>query len=508
MTNPSLPWDLKQIKAERARRSLYEFAKQAWEHIEPSVYVDGFHIQAISEHLQAVSDGQIRQLLINIPPRHGKSSLVAVFWPCWDWIDTPSRRWLFSSYAQSLSTRDSVKCRRLILSSWYQGNWGDIYQLAGDQNAKIRFENTKLGYRLATSVEGAATGEGGDIVACDDPHAAQEAESEAVRQSTIDWWDGTMSTRINDPKRSAKVVIMQRLHQLDLSGHLLEQGGWDHLCLPTEYEGRKIFTSIGWSDPRTEEGQLLQPERFGPEQITKAKVELGAYRYAGQYQQRPTPKEGGLIQEAWISYYLDHELPRNPETLSLDFDEIIQSWDCTFKDLKSSDYVVGQVWGRKGADAFLLDQIRDKLSFTKTLDAIRSLSRKWPKAHAKLVEDKANGTAVMDTLRTEIPGLVAVEPKGGKIARVNAITPFLEARNVHLPRQAPFTTDLVIELTTFPNAAHDDQVDALSQALFRLLSKKEPRVRWLNSRTLQTQSTSPVDHPSFNRPFRGLSAWD
>src|ERR1700676_2745578 len=266
------PGLLIEIDAERAVRSLREFVRQAWIVVEPSTpFVPGFHIDAIVEHLEAVTRGEIRNLLINVPPRHMKSLLVSVLWPAWEWIQHPERRWLFSSYAASLSIRDSIKCRTLIESPWYQTNWGDRFSLTGDQNAKARFENDRTGYRLATSVGGAATGEGGDRIVCDDPHNVQEAESDAVRQGTLDWWDVVMSTRLNDPRTAVKVIVMQRCHERDLSGHVLEQGGWEHLCLPAEYDGTVFQSSIGWSDPREQAGELLWPERFGRAEIVDLK---------------------------------------------------------------------------------------------------------------------------------------------------------------------------------------------------------------------------------------------
>ena len=248
-----------EIDREFARRSLREFVRQAWAVVEPATeYVPGWHLDGIVDHLEAVTRGQIRNLLINMPPRHMKSLAVAVFWPCWEWIDHPERRWLFASYAAALSIRDSLKCRRLIESSWYQANWGERFRLTSDQNTKGRFENDKSGYRLATSVAGAATGEGGDRIVVDDPHNVNEAESDTVRHSVLDWWDLVMTTRLNDPKTGARVIVMQRVHDDDLSGHVLAQGGYEHLCLPAEYEeGHSIITSIGWSDPRTVAGELL-----------------------------------------------------------------------------------------------------------------------------------------------------------------------------------------------------------------------------------------------------------
>jgi hypothetical protein len=211
-----------EIEAEQAARHLREFVRQAWPVVEPSTpFVSGWHIDAIVEHLEAVSLGQIRNLLINVPPRHMKSLLVSVFWPAWEWIRWPQRRWLYSSYGAQLSIRDSVKCRRLIESPWYQARWADRFALTSDQNTKGRFDNNRSGYRLSTSVGGSATGEGGDRIVCDDPNNVKEVESDSVRKTTNDWFDVVMSTRVNDPKTAAKVVVMQRCHQQDLSGHLL-----------------------------------------------------------------------------------------------------------------------------------------------------------------------------------------------------------------------------------------------------------------------------------------------
>jgi len=222
----------------REEPSLYEFVRQAWHVLEPSTeYVDGWHIRTMCEHLEAVSDGRIRDLLINVPPRHMKSLTASVFWPCWVWTKNPERRWLYCSYAQRLATRDSLKCRRLITSPWYQRNWGHVFRLMGDQNEKARFENDRTGYRLATSVHGSNTGEGADIIVCDDPHNIRERESEVKREAVLMWWDEVMSTRLNNPQTGARVIVMQRLHERDLSGHVIEKGGWDHLCLPARFEG-------------------------------------------------------------------------------------------------------------------------------------------------------------------------------------------------------------------------------------------------------------------------------
>jgi predicted phage terminase large subunit-like protein len=459
LLRPSL---IDEVDQELAARGLREFVRQAWPVVAPATeFVSGWHLDAICEHLEAVTRGQIHRLLISVPPRHMKSLAVSVFWPCWEWITHPERRWLFCSYAAGLAIRDSLKCRRMVESPWYRRRWGDRFVLTSDQNEKSRFENDKAGYRIAIGVGGAATGEGGDRVVVDDPHNVREAESEIVRQSVLDWWDQVMSTRLNDPKRGAMVIVMQRVHENDLAGHVLQQGGYEELKLPAEYEGSQQVTSIGWRDPRTEPGELLWPERFGQEEVEALKRTMGSYAAAGQLQQRPAPAAGGILKRHWWKFY--REAPRP-------FSEVIQSWDCAFKDTRTSDFVVGQVWGRHGADKYLLDQVRGRMDCPATIQAVKRLSEKWPQAQAKLVEDKANGPAVIATLKHEIVGLIAVNPEGGKEVRAHAVSPQIEAGNVYLPDPtiAPWIGGFIDECAAFPNGAYDDQVDAMSQALVRL----------------------------------------
>jgi predicted phage terminase large subunit-like protein len=298
-------------------------------------------------------------------------------------------------------------------------------------------------------------------VVVDDPHHVGEAESDTIRQGVLDWWDQVMSTRLNDPRNGAMIIVMQRVHENDLAGHVLQQGDYEELKLPAEYEGSQQVTSIGWRDPRTETGELLWPERFGREEINGLKRSLGSYGTASQLQQRPSPAEGGILKRHWWKFYRDAP-PK--------FSEVIQSWDCSFKDSSTSDFVVGQVWGRNGADKYLLDQVRDRMDCPATMQAVKRLSEKWPQAHAKLIEDKANGPAVVAMLKHEIASLIAVNPEGGKEVRAHAVSPQIEAGNVYLPDPAiaPWVKDFIEECAAFPNGAYDDQVDAMSQALVRL----------------------------------------
>jgi len=451
-------------KADLAKNSLSEFVRQAWHVIEPAtLYLHNWHIEAICEHLEAVTRGEIKRLLINMPPRHMKSIIVSVCWPCWEWIENPARRWLFSSYAQSLSTRDSLKCRRLIQSPWYQKNWGETFKLTSDQNAKTRFENDKTGYRIATSVGGVGTGEGGDRIVCDDPHNVKEAESEAVRESTLEWWDQVMSTRANDPKTAAVVIVMQRVHEADLSGHVLDQGGYDHLCLPAEYEGKKHYTSLGWEDPREHEKELLWPERFNRASIDDLKIRLGSRAAAGQLQQTPAPSEGGIWKREWFNYL--RAIPS--------YKQIVQSWDTAFKKGEENAYTVGTTWAEFQKGYCLIDLFRERVEYPDLKRAIVSYANKW-KPRAVLVEDKASGISVCQDLKreTRLPIIQVKANKDDKLVRAGLVAPLIEAGNVYLLENASWLADFLHECTFFPNSRFADQVDSTSQLLDYFQSQK------------------------------------
>ena len=426
----------------------------------------GWHIDAVCEHLEAVSKGQIKRLLITIPPRHGKSLIVSVLWPTWEWASRPELRWLFASYAEALAIRDNVKARRLIQSAWYRQHWGDVYQLAADQNEKRRVENDHAGHRIAVGTGGSATGEGGDRLVIDDCHNVKEIESDDVRKGVLDWHDQVWSTRANDPKTTARVIVGQRVHEDDIAGHVLEQGGWEHLCLPTEFEGDKRATCIGWSDPRTEDGELLWPDRFGPDEVANDKRVLGSWAYAAQHQQHPTPGGGGVLKREWWRFYRDM-----PEGLT----DHLMSVDCAFKGASDSDWVVIQTWARRKADKYLLDQVRRRMDFPATLAAVRMMAEKWPQAMRKIIELKANGQALVDSLSREVEGFVGYSPKESKEARCAAVSPEVESGNVYLPDPDlnPWIKDFVYECSAFPKGRNDDQVDAAVQALLHFA--KSPR---------------------------------
>jgi len=490
--------NLSTIRKALAEKSLAEYIKQSWPIIEPGTdYLHNWHIDLISEYLEAITAGQITRLLINIPPRYMKSTCVSVMWPTWEWITRPSMRYLFVSYSSSLSTKHSVDRRTIIQSEWYRRNWGadaldkkdrKIY-LAHDQNVKTEFMNTRRGVMVATSVGGSSTGKGGNRIVVDDPHNPLEAESDKERQNGIDFFNGTLSTRLDDKKKGAFVVVMQRLHEADLTGHILDgEEHWEHLKIPGICEERTVHHfPISGKEFIREESDLLWPEREGEKELAAAKVRLTSRGFAGQYQQRPAPMEGSIFKREWFKYWCMPGQTLPPVTVKTKdgyvlveaeplpvLMEQIQSWDMSFKDKKTSDFVVGQAWGRWKANCYLLDQLRDRLDFVNTVKAFKTFTQKHPKATAKLVEDAANGGPVINSLKDAIAGIIPVNPHASKEARAYAVTPYCESGNIYLPHPLlyPWTNDLIEELVTFPNAKNDDQCDAFTQAIARLIGKK------------------------------------
>ena len=328
------------------------------------------------------------------------------------------------------------------------------------------------------------TGSRGDRVIIDDPLSVDDAFSEAALQAAEDTFLEAVPSRVNN-NDSAIIVIMQRLHERDTSGIILANDlGYEHLMLPMRFESnRRCVTSIGFRDPRTRDGELLFPERFGEQQVREMERTMGSYACAGQLQQRPVPRGGGLFKLDWIQHWTAESLPKS-------FEKIVISWDMTFKKSDSSDYVVGQVWAREGANFYLLDQVRDRWDFVQTRAAFQSLAEKWPKAHRKLVEDKANGPAIISELKNKVAGIIPITPKESKEARASSVTTLWEAHNVFLPPPDlnPWVKNTFLpELLAFPAGAHDDQVDAMTQALSDLHLNKGWTVSASNRAAIRTR---------------------
>lgn len=479
-----------------SQRSLATFTQRAWHVLEPNTVLKwNWHLDLICEHLEAVARGQIRRLIINIPPRNLKSTLVSVCWPAWCWIQEniegnplvgPSARFITTSYSQKLSTRHSVNCRNLVQSPWYGDGWGDRVQLSEDTNRQDEFSTTARGHRIATSMGGSATGSGGNCLIIDDPHDTTSAGSDLQRATDLEDYDLKFTSRLDDKKLGAIVIVMQRLHVADLTGHVMtkDPGGWVHVRLPAEAEGievpnpakpsetirvpEKLVFPITRRWVQRSPGDILHPDKEGPLELAQAKRDQGSMGYAGQYQQRPVSLEGGVFKRGWWKY-----MPLAAMT-AVKKDMEIQSWDFAVKDKVGNDFVVGLVVARRGADRYVLDMVRDRMDFPASCNALVMLTRKHRSTHKKVIEAKANGPAVIATLKKVITGLVEMEPQGDKMQRANAIAPDVEAGNWHLPNDAHWVSDFVTELCAFPKGANDDIVDAFTQGAIVLRSTATP----------------------------------
>lgn len=467
--------DARAREYELCTRSLNQFVVGAWDVLEPQTpLLWNWHHDLICEYLMAAERGEIRRLIINIAPRSTKSLLATVSFPDWIWTHSPATRFLFGSYAETLATKHSLLRRNLIESDWYQKGWGHKFQLSGDLNKKTEFANNKTGQMKAAGIKGAITGEGGDFILIDDPHNPKGAESDADREATLQNFDLAWSNRLNNKKTGRIILIMQRLHHQDLTGHLIAKNlGYEVLKIPSVCEKKTIITfPISGKELIREPGELMHPERDGQAELDQAKKDLGSYGFSGQHQQEPSPRAGGIIKRAWIKYY--KELPDNLE------EKIIVA-DLTYKDAKASDFTVIEVWGRKGSSLYLIDQIRDRMGFPAQVQAIKVMSAKHPDAIAKVIEEAANGAAVIQTLQGEIMGIVPYKPQTGKDARLAAVSPIYEAGNVFYPDPtiAPWVGTNVEEIVSFPNAAHDDTVDCASLAIMRLRETSSKRLEML-----------------------------
>lgn len=511
-----------QIETEKAERHLRDFIRPAWPVIEPGTeYLHNWHIDCISEHLEAVTYGQITRLIVNIPPRNMKSILCSVDWPAWSWIKRPELRFLFSSYAQTLATKHNLDRRTVIQSAWYQQRWGDRFRLKGDLNLKTEFANDRQGHMISTSVGGGVIGKGGDILVVDDPLNPKMAVSDAQRVAVNNWFRQSWYSRLDDKKTGAIMVVMQRLHEQDLTGMLLADGGWVHLCLPAEAPVRQVvaFPVSGRQIVR-EPGAILWPEREGPKELAEAKKNLTSAGYSGQYQQDPSPSIGGILKRHWWRYWkpkgmklppVEIKVPKGKngedgyelafvEAVDLPdaFHTELQSWDMSFKETTDSDFVAGGHVAKLGADAFVLRMQNARMDFPKSCAAVKAWADAFPLARPILIEDKANGPAVVSTLQHIVPGIVAVNPEGGKEARAHASSPYAEAGNIYLPHPAldPLTDVLIDQCAKLPKGANDDLADMLTQAIIRLYRGGAERPQGEAVTSTPEQLTGVQPHPT------------
>ena len=503
-------------KAEAAE-SLVSFIRMAWSIVEPGQpYTHGWHIDAICEHLEAITDGHeladgtlYNRLLVNVPPGTMKSLITNVFWPAWEWgpCNMPHLRYVCAAHkVENLSARDSRRMRQLITSEWYQARWGELVKLAKDQNEKLNFVNSVGGFRIATAIT-SLTGIRGDRVIIDDPHSVDSAASETQRQTEVTTFLEAIPTRLNDPIRSSIVIIMQRLHEEDVSGIILDkQLGYDHLMLPMEFDPARAFpTKLGFIDPRTEAGELLFPERFPAEVVARDSRVMGPYATAGQFQQEPTPRGGGVIKREWWRLYEASVFPP--------MEYVVASLDTAYTIKAENDFSALTVWGLfSGAQAQRIDayatrggQRRDTQDAMNMFDQAAQVLHKGPegprgdqprlmlmdgwqerlelhdlvekvakscrrlKVDLLLIENKAAGHSVAQEIRRlyshEDWGVQMYDPKTlDKLARLYSIQHLFAEGIIYAPDRA-FADMVIQQVSVFPKGKNDDIVDTVSMAV-------------------------------------------
>jgi predicted phage terminase large subunit-like protein len=441
------------------RRDFACFARRAFSELNPQTpFLLGWHFEIIAAKLAAVFEGRIRRLIINLPPRHLKSHLASVAFPAWCLGRKPSAQILCVSYAQELADKLSRDCRRVVASDWYR--WIFPTRLSPRHQAVPEFDTTVQGCRIATSVGGVLTGRGADIIIIDDPLKPEEALSEAHRQGANEWFDHTLYSRLNDKQHGAIVLIMHRLHEDDLVGHVLAQEDWEIVRLPAIAEDDETIlydSLLGQRCFERRRGEALHPAREPLAMFEQIRKTIGEYNFAGQYQQMPAPLGGGLVKAGWFRRYAAEEGPP--------FERIVQSWDTASKATELSDFSVCTSWGIHGKNLYLLDVLRRRMEYPELKRAVREQYEQL-RPSVVLIEDKASGTQLIQELIAE--GLYAVtryQPQLDKVMRMHAQTAMIENGFVHLPKEAPWLAPYLHELTAFPKGRHDDQVDSTAQML-------------------------------------------
>lgn len=484
---------IERIEGELLSRDFHKFVLGSWHLIEPAkAFVDNWHLKVICDHMQSVAEGKIKKLLINIPPRTSKSTIVSILFPAWLWTRLPGMKILLASYSHSLVENLSRRRRDFILrSEWYMKRWGHLFEFSDTQARKTEYENSKTGAMKAVSVGATVTGFGGDILLWDDILNPEQAASDVERQNCIDWLKATWTSRANDPN-TPQIGVMQRLHEMDPTGYYLKQSGWEHLRIPMEFDPEDVTpkTSLGYTDPRSIKGELLDPVRFPQYRIDEMKKDMGSYIWAGQYQQSPAPAEGGLIKKAWIrSYDLNDE--GNPRIITKDGAEYnINPMDCirfftvdpavTDKEIGEKkqhdpDYTVISAWcvfqSHLGTLLILLDLFRDRMEGPEILPKLQQMSRLWRPAVIGVESIAYQLNLFQEARRAGLPVREMSNKKDSlyridrnKVARILAATPLMEDQRFFIPKHAVYRDELLKELLFFPNAAHDDIVDCVSAA--------------------------------------------
>ena len=435
------------------RRDFATFAARCFHELNPQTELAiNWHLEVIAAKLTAVRQGRIRRLIINLPPRHLKSLMASIAFPAWCLGLDPSAQILCVSYAQDLADKLARDCRSIMMSPWYR----QIFRthLAPHRQAVQEFITTRQGYRLATSTGGVLTGRGADIILIDDPLKPEEALSDAQRKACNEWYDHTLYSRLNDKRHGAIVIIMQRLHEDDLVGHVLAQEPWEVIRFPAIAEADEEHRIETIWEPRCfrrRQGEALHPDREPLETLDRLRRTIGEYNFAGQYQQSPAPLGGGLVKAELFKRYGEKDRPER-------FDRIVQSWDTANKATELNDFSVCTTWGVKGKDLFLLGLFRRRLEYPALKRAVRDQQSLFA-ANEVLIEDKASGTQLIQELITDgCYGVTRYQPTCDKIMRLHAQTAMIE-NFVYIPEAAPWLAEYLHELMVFPRGKHDDQVE-------------------------------------------------
>lgn len=448
--------------------SLWEFFKRSWHVIEPSTpLVNGFYMQAICEHVEAALKGKLsrRNFMALVPPGSAKSRIGSVITTPYMWLTQPSWQVICASGNPRVASRDSVYARAIIDSSWYAQTFGVNWTLADDMNEKLRFANSRFGYRMALSTGARVTGDRADALIVDDPLDASAAFSKAEREDKQTWWDQGFANRVNDPARAVRILIQQRLHSEDLAGYLLAREGtqWEVLMISMLWdEARRTTTSLGWSDPRKQQDELMAPDRFPAHVIEEEKLRLGTSGFAGQHLQLPSAAEGELFKRGYLQMI-------EPDAMPATCSQVILSLDTAFSTKTTADRTAVIVLGQIPKGVIILDVIATRVAYPQLKMLAEQLALKW-RPSAVLIEAKASGQSLLQSLQqeTSLP-IVSIKADTDKISRATVCTPTWEAGRVHAPIGAPWLPEFEAEVYAFPKAPHDDITDALTQGLNYLL---------------------------------------
>ena len=469
------PPDLKRLAAAVLGTDFYSFVQASFPIVSGgSPLSPNWHLEAISHALTEVMKGATRRLIITVPPRSLKSICASVCLPAFALGHTPSRRIICVSYSDILARKHANDCRALMRSNLYRGVF-PATRISPAKDTETEVMTTMRGSRLATSVGGTLTGRGGDLLIIDDPLKPQDAHSESARESLKHWYSNTLLSRLDDKVEDSIVVVMQRLHPDDLVGHLLDQGGWRHLNLPAIAEEETDVTLSATRSHCRGVGELLHPAREPQAALDELKASMGTMEFAAQYQQAPVPIGGNLIKWSWFSFY---DQPPAPQPS----DKLIVSWDTALSSSQLADYSACVVLLVRKETVYVLDVVRARLEYPDLKRTVVEHHQRWRNtacsSYALLIEKKGSGLSLIQDLRRQNIHSIGVNPEGDKIMRMAAQTAPIEAGSVHLPTRAGWIEEFKKEMLSFPMSRHDDQIDALSQALQRAFAPAPGQAVW------------------------------